>query len=151
MRSCYKDLVITDLQANDYKEAILKVGELLYKGGYVKETYIEEVIKREKVYPTGLILEDMNIAMPHTTGDHVIVPAVCIAKLSNPVIFKHMGDPDTEVKAELIFMMAIKNPDDQVETLKNVMSVFTNKEAVEEFKSAQDKEALFSVAMKYIG
>ncbi|MDD6435435.1 MAG: PTS sugar transporter subunit IIA [Clostridiales bacterium] len=151
MQSCYEDLIILDVDAKDSEDVIRQVGQLLYKGGFVKDTYIDAVAAREKEFPTGLILQDIQIAMPHTAGVHVNTPAVCIAKLAHPVEFGHMGDPDTKVMAELIFMMAIKNPEAQIETLQKVMGVFTNAEAVQALKDAEDKETLFKVAQHYIG
>ena len=150
MGSVFRDLIVLDVEAADCVDAIHKVGARLFEGGYVKDSYIDAVAAREDEFPTGLILEDINIAMPHTSGTHVNKPAVCVAKLKNPVVFGHMGDPDTKVNAELLFMMAIKNPDEQVETLQNVMGVFTNSEAVAALKAASDEETLYAVAKKYI-
>ena len=151
MQACNEELIILDVEAENYEEAIRKVSALLYDGGYVKDTYTDAVIAREADFPTGLILKDINIAMPHTAGVHVNVPAVCVAKMAKPVVFGHMGDPDTKVPADILFMMAIKDPDAQIDTLQNVMSIFTNAEAIAELKVAKDKKTLFEVVSKYIG
>ena len=151
MQMCFEDLVVLGVDAEDAEDAIRQIGKLLYDGGYVKETYIDAVAEREKEYPTGLILQDMQIAMPHTMGIHVNRPAVCVAKLAHPVIFGHMGDPDTKVEAEMLFMMAIQDPNAQIDTLQNMMGVFTNHEAAAALKAASTEEELFSTARKYIG
>ena len=151
MKSIYEELVVTDVDAADAEDAIRQVGQYLLKAGFVKDTYIDAVAKRETEYPTGLQLKGMGVAMPHTAGAHVNTPAVCVAKLARPVTFGHMGDPGTKVQAELLFMMAIKDPNAQLETLQKVMGVFTNPAAVAEFKAAGDKAALFKVAQTYIG
>ena len=151
MKSVYEDLIVTGVEAADAEDAIRQVGQYLLKAGFVKDTYIDAVVQREKEYATGLQLKDMAVAMPHTAGIHVNVPAVCIAKLAHPVTFYHMGDPDTRVEAEILFMMAIQNPDAQLETLQKVMGVFTNAAAMAEFKAANDKAALYQVAQTYIG
>ena len=150
MGSIHKELIVVDVEATDCVDAIHKVGALLYENGYVKDTYIDAVAQREDDFPTGLNLQDISIAMPHTSGVHVNSPAVCVAKLKSPVTFGHMGDPDTKVPAELLFMMAIKDPDAQVETLQNVMGVFTNAEAVAALKAANDPESLYKAAKKYV-
>ncbi|MCI2058466.1 MAG: PTS sugar transporter subunit IIA [Oscillibacter sp.] len=151
MKSVYEDLIVTGVDARDAEDVIRQVGQHLLKNGFVKDTYIDAVALREKEYPTGLQLKDLAVAMPHTAGVHVITPAVCIAKLAHPVTFRHMGDPDTLVEAELIFMMAIQDPNAQLETLQKVMGVFTNEAAVAQFKAAADKAALYKVAQTYIG
>ena len=151
MRAVYEDLVVNGVDAKDAEDAILQVGQYLLKAGFVKDTYIDAVAKRETEFPTGLQLKEMGVAMPHTAGVHVNTPAVCVAKLAHPVTFGHMGDPDTKVQAELLFMMAIKDPNAQLETLQKVMGVITNPAAVAEFKAAGDKAALYKVAQTYIG
>ena len=35
-------------------EAVLKLAQLLEAGGYVKDTFGQAVLEREKVFPTGL-------------------------------------------------------------------------------------------------
>lgn len=150
MSNVHEELILVDVEANNYEEAIRKVGKKLFDNGYVKDTYIDAVVAREAEFPTGLHLENIDIAMPHTAGIHVNTPAVCVAKLAKPVVFSHMGDPKTKVNATLLFMMAIKNPDEQIETLQAVMGVFTNQEAIEELKAAKTEAELFDVAKKYI-
>lgn len=151
MQAIYEDLIVTGVEAGDAEDAIRQVGAYLLKKGFVKDTYIDAVAQREHDYPTGLQLKGMAVAMPHTAGIHVNTPAVCVAKLAHPVTFSHMGDPDTKVEAELLFMMAIQSPDAQLETLQKVMGVFTNDEAVAQFKAAADHAALYQVAKTYIG
>ncbi|MFR8410504.1 MAG: PTS sugar transporter subunit IIA [Butyricicoccus sp.] len=64
---------------------------------------------------------------------------MCIAQLKHSVEFEHMGDPDTKVQAEMLFMMAIKNPDEQVELLQEVLGVFQQPEVVAAFRAAKMK------------
>ena len=150
MANIHEELILVGVEAENYEEAIRKVGKKLFDNGYVKDTYIDAVVAREADFPTGLHLDGIDIAMPHTAGIHVNTPAVCVAKLAKPVVFSHMGDPDTKVDATLLFMMAIKDPDAQIETLQAVMGVFTNKEAIAELNAANTEVELFSVAKKYI-
>jgi PTS system galactitol-specific IIA component len=151
MQAIYEDLVIYGVDAKDAEDAIRQVGQRLFQKGFVKDTYIDAVVAREKEYPTGLQLKDLAVAMPHTAGVHVNTPAVCVAQLAHPVTFAHMGDPDTKVQTEILFMMAIQNPDAQVDTLQKVMGVFTNDEAVAKFKAAKDQKSLYEVASTFIG
>ena len=150
MANVHEELILFDVEAENYEEVIRKVGKKLFDNGYVKDTYIDAVVAREAEFPTGLKLDGIDIAMPHTAGVHVTEPAVCVARLKKPVVFSHMGDPDTKVDATLILMMAIKDPNEQIDILQAVMGVFTNKEAIEGFKNAKNEAELFSVVKKYI-
>ena len=123
-QATFRNLILRDVEAANAEEAIRKVGQRFYDEGFVKDTYIDAVVAREKNYATGLQLADIAVAMPHTDPQHVNRPGVCIAQLKHPVEFEHMGDPDTKVQAEMLFMMAIKNPDEQVELLQKVLGVF---------------------------
>ena len=58
MNSIYPELIAVDVQAETSEEAIRKVGQIFLDNGFVKDTYIDAVIAREKVYPTGLQLAD---------------------------------------------------------------------------------------------
>ena len=151
MQSIFKELIATDVEAKNSEEVIRKVGKLFYDNGFVKDSYIDAVIKREKVYPTGLQLDGIAVAMPHTDPPHVNRSGVCVAKLKNPVTFQHMGAEDVLVQAELIFMMAIQNPDEHMETLQKVLNVFQNVEIAQKFKNAKNNDELYEIALKYIG
>lgn len=150
-KATFRELILMDIDAKDAEDVIRKVGQRFYEQGFVKDTYIDAVVAREKVFATGLQLEEIAVAMPHTDPQHVNRPGVCIAQLRHPVTFEHMGDPDTKVEAEMIFMMAIKNPDEQVELLQKVLSVFQQPEVVAAFRLAKTEEELYEVAQKYIG
>ncbi len=150
-QATFRELIVRDVDAKDAEDAIRQVGEYFLKAGFVKDTYIDAVVAREKVYATGLQLEEIAVAMPHTDPQHVNRPGVCIAQLRHPVTFEHMGDPDTKVQAEMLFMMAIKDPDEQVELLQKVLSVFQRPEVVAAFRAAKNEDDLFAAAQKYIG
>ena len=51
----------------------------------------------------------------------------------------------------MLFMMAIQDPDEQVELLQKVLSVFQQPEVVAEFRAAKTDDELFAAAQKYIG
>ena len=150
MEAVHKELILYGVEAKYANEAIDKVGNVLYTNGYVRDTYIPAVKEREVDFPTGLQLQTYGIAMPHTAGIHVNVPAICVAKLAEPVIFGHMGEPEHKVEARILFMMAIKDPDKQLEMLQSMMSVFTNDEAMLEFDATKDAAELYEVAAKYL-
>ena len=59
-----EDILVIDAEAEDYKEAIECAGNCLFKEGYVKDNFVEECLKREQIYPTGLP-SATPIAIPH--------------------------------------------------------------------------------------
>jgi Phosphotransferase system mannitol/fructose-specific IIA domain (Ntr-type) len=151
MGTIYPELIMVNMQAKDAQDAIRQTGKLFYEHGFVKDTYVDAALAREVEFPTGLQLKDIAVAMPHTDSEHVLKPGVCVVSLAEPVVFAHMGEPEKKVKAEMLFMMSILNPDEQIETLQKVLGVFQTPEVVAEFKAATDEEMLYQVAMKHIG
>jgi len=150
-QATHRELILRQVKAKDAEEAIRKVGKVFFEAGYVKDSYIEAVVAREKKFPTGLQLENIAIAMPHTDPQHVNKAAVCIAQLEKPVTFVHMGEEDIYVEAEMLFMMAIEDPDQQVELLSKVLNVFQTADIVKAFKNADSEDTLFALAQKHIG
>ena len=150
-QAIYRELIMVDVDAKDSEDAIRKVGTLFEKYGFVKDTYVDAVVEREKVFATGLEFPGISIAMPHTDIIHVNKPGVTVAKLAHPVEFEHMGEPGRKVQAEMLFMMAIVNPEDQIGTIMKVLGVFQNEEAMEAFKAAKTEDEVYEVAKQYIG
>lgn len=146
----HRELIFMDVEADSSQDVIRQLGSRFEELGLVKDSYVAAVCDREKIYPTGLQLEEAGVAMPHTTGSHVNTPAICIAKLTKPVLFYHMGTEDSPVQAEMIFMLAILDPNDQLDLLQNIMGIFTDKDKMAEFRNADCEDALFAIAQKHI-
>ncbi len=147
----HENLVIIGMQASDKKEVVQKFSELFLANGFVKQSYPLAVLTREESYPTGLQLDGIGVAIPHVTGsEHVITSAIGIARLESPVEFYQMGDSVVKVRVELVFMMSILHPDDQLDVLQKMMEIFENDYAMQEFRKAKSKDELCNVAEKYI-
>lgn len=142
--------VMVGLNAETSEEVIRTVGQMFRDTDCVKDTFIDAVIEREKVYPTGMNLKYNAIAMPHTFPKHVNRPGIALAKLDKPVTFMHMGSTGEEVHAEMIFMMAITNPEEQIKNLKKVMMVFMDETIVKKFRDAKDEEELYNLGKEYL-
>lgn len=122
-RYCNRDLILFSALA--VKEDILShMAACLFRHGYTKASYREAVLERERVYPTGLNGETIGIAIPHTDVEHVIKPAVCLCILKEPVAFHLMGGEGTEtVPVSVIFMLALREPDKQLELLQLIVTM----------------------------
>nr|UWI48891.1 PTS sugar transporter subunit IIA [Clostridioides difficile] len=134
------DLISLGLEANDYESIIRELGNKMYQKEYVKNTYVNAVLEREKTLPTGLNIGEMCVAIPHTDSQHVNESNVAVGILKNPVKFNSMIDPTDKLNVELVFLLAVKNPDSQVKLLKDLMSVFQNIKLLRDIKEASTKE-----------
>lgn len=119
-----KPLVALELSASDSAEVLRTLANLLHREGYVKESYRDAVIAREQQFPTGLPTNGVGVAIPHADGHHVLWPGIAVATLKQPVAFGVMGSPDRTVPVALVFMLAIRDPESQVEMLRQLMGIF---------------------------
>lgn len=128
-------LVILNLAATTDLEAIERLACAMQKVGVVKESFISAIQEREKVYATGLELEEMGIAIPHTDAEHVNVPSMALGILEKPVQFCGMGEPDKKVPVEIIFMLGIKEAHAQLTVLQALLKVFQREGKLAELKA----------------
>lgn len=113
------------------EEVITAIGNKLYDSGFVKESFVNAAIEREKKLPTGLPLGGgINAAIPHTEIEHVIKPALGMATLINEVNFRNMVSPDELVPVRLVFLLALEQPKAQIEMLQEVAGVLQNPDLV---------------------
>ncbi len=143
-----KELILLDFAADDKFDLLNKLSSLLIQKGYAKASFKNAVIEREKIFPTGLITKGANVAIPHTDPEHVIKPAIIFAKLKNPITFKEMGSGEKDIDSELIFMLAINNPKEQVTTLSKLMSIFSNEETLTKFKNSDESSEILELLNK---
>ncbi|MDR1389753.1 MAG: PTS sugar transporter subunit IIA [Treponema sp.] len=102
------DCVIDNLEAKTKEEALDVMTHFLLGKGYVKDSFPEAILTRERLYPSGLPMEGHKIAIPHTDSEHVNESVLLFARLANPVEFSSMGDPNEKLQVQLISMFALK-------------------------------------------
>ncbi len=135
-----QELVLLNVEAKDKFDLLEQLACHLQKLGYVKDSYKEAVIAREKVFATGLPTVAGGVAIPHTDAEHVYEPVICVARLTKPVDFVVMGDDEETVSVDLAIMLAMKEPHAQIDLLQNLMGVFQDEEALMYLKTQDDKQ-----------
>jgi len=133
-------LIMLNVGATEKEEVITLMAKKLISEGYVKDSYLNAILKREKEYPTGLPTNEVGVAIPHTDIEHVIKHGIAVATLKNPVKFNAMGNPDEEVNVKLIFMLAITDPNTQINLLKKLVDIFQKKEFLKKLVSIENEE-----------
>ena len=115
-----------------------EVADLLEQHGKTTSTYKEAVIEREKVFPTGLQTEHIGIAIPHTDSHHVIEPAIAVAVLEQRVPFIQMGSDNETVQVEVLFMLALKKAEEQLEILQLLIELIQDEANMDKLKHAEN-------------
>lgn len=108
------------------------MSKYLIDKGYVKKTFIDAIKEREEVFPTGLRIRDINVALPHTDAEHVIKPVILISVLKKPIDFHLMEDNEKSVPVNIVFMLAVHNPEDQLLLLQKLVNLFQEEGILEQ-------------------
>lgn len=134
------DLIALNLEVKNKEEVIKELGKRMFEKGYVKHTYIDAVLEREKTLPTGLDIGEICVAIPHTDSKHVNESNVALAVLKNSVDFNNMIEPSKKVQVRVVFLLAINDPDSQVSLLSKLMSVFQNVNLLKQIRNSSNIE-----------
>jgi PTS system galactitol-specific IIA component len=131
-----EELISPQLQADDWQGAVRQVGEMLVTGKYVRPDYIEAVIDREKICSTGLPTRPIGVAIPHADSQYVNRTGIAVGVYPEPVLFQTMGSPYLETEAAIVFMIAMREPEKQVEVLKGLTELFRNGDLLQRIHAA---------------
>ncbi|AEM77697.1 PTS sugar transporter subunit IIA [Thermoanaerobacter wiegelii] len=141
----HKELIVTKLEAKSKEEVFEILYRKLLENGYVKESFLEGIINREKTFPTGLLLNGNNVAIPHTDAEHVLKPAIAVATLCRPVVFKNMANPEEDVQVNIVFMIALNESHSQVEMLQQLVELIQNKNFLKSILNAKGGEEIIDL------
>jgi PTS system galactitol-specific IIA component len=150
-----EDLIFIE-NGKDSSEIFTKVGKKLIERGLVENVFIEEVIKREKNYPTGMNLgvvyskeENIpNIAIPHTETEYCNTKNVVVVKLENDIIFNDMIHPNENFNVRFLFILLNNEKDSQTNILSNLMGFVTNKDNMCKLCSATAPKDIYNSIVK---
>lgn len=115
------------------RELFEYVSDILEEENYTEDTFFDAIREREKVFPTGLQTDMVNLAIPHTDVIHVKRPFIFVVTLNKPIKFIQMGTFDEWVDIDTVFVLGIKEPQEQVGLLSNIMTQFRNKYFIDAF------------------
>jgi PTS system galactitol-specific IIA component len=138
-------LIYFDVEADNRENLLVELAGKLYEKGYVKNTYANAILEREKQYPTGLPTKIVKIAVPHTDIEHVNKPCVLIAGLKKPVDFKDMGNGKDDIAVELVFMLSVNKPKEHLIVLQQIIGLFSDEETLMKIKNARCPKSMIEV------
>ena len=141
--------VLIDLEAETNTDVLAALAGRLFEEGMVKDTFQAAILKREADYCTGLAFEEMGVAIPHTDPEHVNEACVAIAALKKPVQFQSMGMPEVPCETELVFMLAITDPNKQISFLQALMQTFGEPGKLKALKACTTSEELAELFRSY--
>lgn len=139
-----KQLISLEVEGASEEKVFENVAAQLKKLGFVNEGYLNGITAREQKFPTGLITQHVNIALPHSDPEFIEKPFVYIARLKEEVMVKQMGDSQ-EMGVKNLFFLGIKDPKGQVGLLQAFMELFMKEEFVTAFMAEQDEAKIYQL------
>lgn len=143
------DLIFTNFNASNYSEVLEELGSTMIKKEYANEDYIEGLLKREEEFSTGVPVETVGIAIPHTDASYVKENKIGIMTLENPVKFGAMGGaPEDELDVKLVILLGFADGNDHLKALQNIIQIIQDASFVEEIIRSSDKDEVYKI-MEY--
>lgn len=130
-----ESLVVNNLEATDAREVIEALADRLHAAGHVSAEYGSQTWEREQQHPTGLPTKPFCIAFPHADAQGVNKSALAVASMQKAVQFRNMADPDEDLDVFLVLMLANRSPEEQIQTLRNMATLFGQPEKLTALRS----------------
>ena len=140
----YKDLIFLNTDFKDKFEIFNFISNILIKKNFVVDNYFEELVIREKNFPTGLDLGFTSIAIPHCDAKNAYVDTLYFIRNNNSIIFENIEDGN-DINTKLIIGIVISNPKNQVETLTKLISIFQNKELMYILENEKNIDKIYDI------
>ena len=70
---------------------------------------------------------------------------ICFLSLDEPIEFEDMVDKSHKISVELVFMLAMAQPHEQVNTLQNLIALFQDDEKVAKLKECNTEIELMQI------
>ncbi|QUC03843.1 PTS sugar transporter subunit IIA [Atopobium sp. oral taxon 416] len=133
--------ILLNTDANRMEDVMQTVGGKLIELGYGKESYVQALIDREREYPTGLDINGVGVAIPHTEVEHVNKSGIAIATLKHSVIFEDMGS-EGDVNVQLVFVLAVTDPHEHIEELQRIIQILQDGNTLTKILNSASEESV---------
>lgn len=147
------ELIESDTEVKSKEELFRAAAKKLYHHGYVVEAYDQQLLKREKSFPTGLATKTVDVAIPHTDADYVKKPFIYVFKLKNNLSFNQMGTFPEEhilVYPKFVFILGFNKNDLQLHILQTLMKLFSDEEIMTALVGEQKRQGLFDLLEQHL-
>ncbi|WP_251460364.1 PTS sugar transporter subunit IIA [Weizmannia agrestimuris] len=140
-----QEIILFNQSVEGCENALELLADQFMKKKLVTSSFKDGILKREKNYPTGLKMNNIGIAIPHTDSDKVIHSQVGFMSLSKPVKFREMGSETGTVDVSIIFMLALKKANDQLNMLQKLVSLFQDEQLVTTLRTCSSNKQFIEI------
>ncbi|MCJ0952460.1 PTS sugar transporter subunit IIA [Mammaliicoccus sciuri] len=142
-----KELIFFNYKASNYEDILEVLGNKAIEVGIAKSNYIEGLKNREIEFATGVPVEPIGVAIPHTDSSYVNDNKVAFMTLEEPVKFNLMGGSSEDtIDVKLVILLSFKDGKNHISALQNIIEKIQDEKFVESLINAQSKEELYKLA-----
>ncbi|WBX82297.1 PTS sugar transporter subunit IIA [Virgibacillus salarius] len=149
MNNVISEDLIFFLDVNHTDELFEGMFTVLHQKDFVKSSFLTAIKQREVEYPTGLATETIGVALPHTDAEHVKKEAIGIGILKNPITFRQMGMADANVQVNVVFMLALQKPENQLEVLQKITGLIQHNSFSEMLMNCSTKKQVITTIERF--
>lgn len=143
-----KEVIFLNKTFKTTDELFTFIGEKTNSLGLAKETFESALKEREAVYPTGLQLDNIGVAIPHSDAEHINEEFISVVTVDEPVSFKSMEDANQAVDVSIIFVLGLKKAEDQLATLQAIMQVIQDPQVLDNLMKASSTDEVLNILKK---
>ena len=140
-----EDNIYLGVDGNNFFEVLNNVSKELNKKTYINDGYIESVIEREKIFPTGLEFPKYCIAIPHTDSKYIKKDAIAIVEPKQSVIFRDMATNSKDLEVNIFLLLLISKNENQVKVLSSVIKNFSDEDFYNKIIQNNDKKKILNI------
>ncbi len=140
-----EESIYLEVEGSDFSEVLENVAKELDVKGYINVGYVESVLEREKVFPTGLEFPKYCIAIPHTDSKFIKKDAIAIVKPKNKVFFRDMATNSKDLEVSVFLLLLISKNENQVKVLSSVIRNFADEDFYNNILQSNDKKQILNI------
>ncbi|WP_303122450.1 PTS sugar transporter subunit IIA [Actinomyces sp.] len=139
------DLIRLNWEVDDRQEFFERIAAELLWAGYIRESFCEALVERERKYPTALPISPEAVAIPHSDVEHIIKPFIAPVRLTTPIAWREMGNDDVVHPVRFVFVLGFTQEDRHVEVLQILLQAFQDPCFMERLGRAQTPDEYYRV------
>ena len=124
------------------------IADELEEKNYVTEQFREAIKIREHNFPTGLQLQNLNVALVHTDVEYSKTEKLVIIKLENPITFKNI-ETLKPLEVDFIIGLILKDSHKHLQVLQRVSRLLQNEDIIQEIRQASSHGELTILMQDY--
>jgi len=136
-------------RVDSWQEGVRLSTESLVKTGYVSENYYKQIVDCIEKYGPYVVF-DHYVAMPHSQegAEGAFKTGVGFMRVKEDVDFGTDEDGERKI-ARLFFTLAAKDPNEHIDNMQQLMSVFCNEPLLDALMEANTPEDILAAEAKY--